>query len=69
MRDFKAETVDASGKPIFSSADAKIIYKVGKLTGFNIYWNCSNNTDALITPTLETDKNENWAVNRNNSPN
>ena len=42
LNEFKAETVDANGKPNFMNADEKIIYKIGNLTGFNVYWNCIN---------------------------
>ena len=44
LKEFKAETVDASGNRSFSNADDKVIFKLGSLTGFNIYWNCAGQT-------------------------
>lgn len=40
LKEFKAETVDEDNQPNFMNADAKIIYKLGSLSGFNMYWNC-----------------------------
>lgn len=42
LKEFKAETVDEDNQPNFMNADAKIIYKLGSLTGFNMYWNCES---------------------------
>ena len=49
MKEFRAETVDADGKANFMNADEKIVYKLGELKGFNVYWNCTNNTDCFLT--------------------
>lgn len=40
LKEFKAETVDEDNNPNFMNAEAKIIYKLGSLSGFNMYWNC-----------------------------
>jgi hypothetical protein len=58
IKEFKAETVDAFGKPNFLNADEKVIYKNGSLKGFNLYWNISDNKDSLITmqPNFKTEK-------------
>jgi vacuolar protein sorting-associated protein 13A/C len=49
LSEFRAETVDASGKPNFLNADEKIIFKLGSLTGFNLYWNSIDLVDTLIS--------------------
>ena len=61
FREFKAETVDENGIPKFLNSDAKTIYKVGILNGFNMYWNCDQKKESLISMNLDG-KNENWLV-------
>jgi vacuolar protein sorting-associated protein 13A/C len=61
FRNFRAETVDINGKSIFADSNAKTIYKVGVLTGFNIYWNCDDKKES----TNLDEKKEEWIVNLN----
>ena len=62
LSEFKAETVDAAGKPNFLNADEKIIFKIGSLTGFNLYWNSADSIDKLIStnPELKKDNEFCW---------
>jgi hypothetical protein len=53
--------VDINGKSIFADSNAKTIYKVGVLTGFNIYWNCDDKKES----TNLDEKKEEWIVNLN----
>jgi hypothetical protein len=62
IKEFRAETVDANGKPNFLNADEKIIYKIGELNGLNMYWNCLSNSDSLIIAKKDFNKNDNWVV-------
>ena len=62
FKEFRAETVDINGKPNFSNADEKQIYKLGTLTGFNIYWNCNYKADSLIIQQKEFEKNRDYCV-------
>jgi vacuolar protein sorting-associated protein 13A/C len=65
LSEFKAETVDSTGKPNFLNADEKIIFKLGSLTGFNVYWNSSDTIDTLISirPELNNkDKEFVWVI-------
>ena len=63
FKEFRAETVDEEGRPNFLNADEKIVYKMGTLNGFNIYWNCnSNKEDSLIIQQKEFDKNRDFCV-------
>ena len=38
--------MDETGKPNFSNADEKIIYKLSTLQGLNVYWNCMTRDKA-----------------------
>lgn len=63
LKEFKAETVDSNGKPNFLNAEEKIVYKLGSLTGFNIYWNCGDKKDCLISTQSDFQpKKDAWAV-------
>lgn len=63
LKEFRAETVDADGKPNFLNAMEKIVYKLGVLKGFNFYWNCSDNLDSFITTQPEfKQKKDDWIV-------
>jgi hypothetical protein len=63
MKEFKAETVDADGKPNFMNADEKIVYKLGSLSGFNLYWNCEKSIDCLISMRNEFKTNNDYCWN------
>ncbi len=54
--------MDAEGKPNFLNAEEKIVYKMGTLTGFNVYWNCNSHKDCLIIQQKEFDKNRDFCV-------
>ncbi len=62
LKEFRAKTVDAEGKPNFLNAEEKIVYKMGTLTGFNVYWNCNNLKDSLIIHQKEFEKNRDFCV-------
>jgi hypothetical protein len=61
--------VDANGNKSFLNADEKIVYKLGVLTGFNVYWNCTNNQDGFLTtkPDFNPKSDKTWAVHLRNS--
>lgn len=48
LKEFITQTVDEKSQPYFSQADDKIIYKVGQLKGFNVYWNCDINDSSSL---------------------
>lgn len=49
LKRFLAQTVDTSQNAYFAKADDTIIYKNGRLEGFNSYWNCNyHNPGSLI---------------------
>jgi vacuolar protein sorting-associated protein 13A/C len=64
FKEFKAETVDANGKPNFLNAEEKTIFKKGSLLGFNIYWNVGEDRSSLISlQNLDAkQKQDSWAV-------
>ncbi|CAF0714006.1 unnamed protein product [Brachionus calyciflorus] len=66
LKEFKAETVDEDGKPNFMNADAKIIFKLGSLNGFNMYWNCDfgDHKDLFISTRDEFDPKKNDWVDK-----
>jgi vacuolar protein sorting-associated protein 13A/C len=49
LKEFRAETVDVNGKANFLNADEKIVYKLGVLKGFNVYWNCEATHAGFLT--------------------
>lgn len=63
LKEFRAETVDAEGRPNFLNAEEKIVYKMGTLTGFNVYWNSNSKKNSLIIQQKEFDKNRDFCVN------
>ena len=64
LKEFRAETVDANGKANFMNADEKIVYKLGSLKGFNVYWNCTNNRDSFLTtkPDFNPKNDKTWVT-------
>ena len=40
--------MDKDGNPNFLNADEKIIFKVGVLNGFNLYWNSLDPVESLL---------------------
>ena len=61
LKEFSAQTVDVDGKPTILNFDAKTIYKSGVLNGFNVYWNCGEKKESLISMNID-EKSENWIV-------
>ena len=51
------------------NADEKIVYKLGLLTGFNVYWNCANNQDGFLTtkPDFNPKNDKTWVVHLRDS--
>ena len=64
IKEFRAETVDANGRPNFLGADEKVVYKLGVLLGANAYWNINDTNQAFVT--AQPDKNK-WLVSSTHS--
>ena len=62
IKSLKIETVNEHGDAKFSTSDS-VIYKMGKLTGFNMYWNSETSMDSLIS-TKKDLKSDQWTVSR-----
>ena len=60
IKGLKIETVNDYDDAKFSTSDS-VIYKMGKLTGFNIFWNSELSMNSLIS-TKKDLKSDQWTV-------